>query len=333
MSLARSRKEGAKYQNTISTTEGGFNIMFPMMREYINNKAETVPKKTLGPFKTDMSIYQTPPSEGLRITWIGHSSLIIEIDGIRILTDPVWSQRVSFTQLMGPKRFFQPPLALANLPPIDLVICSHDHYDHLDEATIRFLADKNIPFITSLGVGKYLTAWGVKPELVKEMDWGDTFNIKDLSITSCPTRHFSGRGITHRNETLWASFVIKGPKHNIYFGADSGWSPDFEKIGEAYGPFDLTILEIGAYGKYWPDIHMGPNNASNAHLALKGKVMMPIHWATFNLALHAWYEPAELLEKFAEQKNIELFLPEPGQPTEVSTFNSKWWKRFMSNNG
>lgn len=330
MSLPRSRKEGAKFQNTIPTSEGGFGIMLPMLREYIKNKAETVPKKTLGPFKTDAGVYQTPPADGLRITWIGHSSLIIEIDGIRILTDPVWSQRVSFTQAMGPKRFFQAPLALTDLPPIDVVICSHDHYDHLDEATIRFLGGKDIPFITSLGVGKYLASWGIKPELINELDWGDTINIKDLTITSCPSRHFSGRGITHRNETLWASFVIKGPQHNIYFGADSGWSPDFEKVGEAYGPFDLTLLEIGAYGKYWPDIHMGPDHASNAHIALKGKVMMPIHWGTFNLALHAWYEPIERLVEYGKQKNIDLFLPEPGRPTDVITFNSNWWKKYMS---
>lgn len=331
MSIPQSRKEGPKFINTIPTKEGGLDVMIPILKEYINNKAENSPKKPLGPFKTDISIYQNPPANGMRITWIGHTSILIEIDGIRILTDPVWSQRVSFSQLIGPKRFFQPPLSLEQLPSIDVVICSHDHYDHLDEATIRFFAGKDIPFITPLGVPTYLIKWGISPQLIHEVDWGDVVTIKNFSITACPSRHFSGRGITHRNETLWASFVIKGPQHNIYFGADSGWSPDFEKIGETYGPFDLTLLEIGAYGKYWPDIHMGPDNASNAHLALKGKLMMPIHWATFNLAPHAWYEPGEKLVAFAQQKNIDLLLPEPGQPTDVTgPYNSNWWQRFMS---
>ena len=331
MSLERPAKKGNKYQNTLPTHDAGFDKMIPIMREYMNNKAESTPRKTLGPFRTDVSIYKTPPQNGLRVTWVGHSSLLIEIDGFTILTDPVWSNRVSFTQLMGPKRFFQPPIALADLPPIDAIICSHDHYDHLDTATIRFFAGSSIPFYCSLGVGQYLEKWGILKNYISEMDWGDSVMVApDCIITAAPARHFSGRGILNRNETLWSSFVIKGTKHNIYFGADSGWHPQFEEIGKAYGPFDLTMLEIGAYGKYWPDIHMGPNHASNAHLALKGKLMMPIHWGTFNLALHDWYEPIELLIEYAREKNIELFVPEPGKPTEVNgVFNSEWWRRFM----
>ena len=331
MSLERPAKKGNKYINTIPTDEAGFDKMLPIMREYMRNKSEGIPAKTLGPFNTDASVYNTPPQNGLRITLVGHSSLLIEIDGYTILTDPVWSDRVSFTQLMGPKRFFKPPIALADLPPIDAVICSHDHYDHLDMATIRFFAGSSIPFYCSLGVGQYLEKWGIIKNYITEMDWGDSVMLAhDCVITAAPARHFSGRGILNRNETLWSSFIIKGPKHNIYFGADSGWHPQFEEIGETYGPFDLTMLEIGAYGKYWPDIHMGPNHASNAHLALKGKIMMPIHWGTFNLALHDWYEPIELLIEYAREKNIELFVPEPGKPTEVNgPFNSEWWRKFM----
>lgn len=330
MSLSGSRKEGNKFINTIPTESAGFGKFVPILKEYINNQAENTPKIPLGPFKTELSVYNTPPKSGLRITWVGHSSLLIEIDGIRILTDPVWSQRVSFTQAMGPKRFFQPPMALADLPKIDVIISSHDHYDHLDEATIRFFADKHVPFICSLGVAQYLKSWGIPGNNIHEADWGDSVMIGDCNVTAAPARHFSGRGITHRDETLWSSFVIKGPQHNIYFGADSGYSPDFKKIGEAYGPFDLTMLEIGAYGQHWADIHMGPDNASNAHLDLKGEVMMGIHWGTFNLAPHAWYEPAERLVTFGKDKNITLFLPEPGKPTEVNgAHNSGWWKNFM----
>ncbi|MBB6110975.1 MBL fold metallo-hydrolase [Mucilaginibacter lappiensis] len=333
MSLEGSRKEGKKYINVIPTDEGGFGKILPILGEYINNKAENTPLKTLGPFKTDTTAYQNPPASGLRITWIGHTSILIEIDGKRILTDPVWGERVSFSKYIGPKRFFQPPLSLSELPPLDAIIISHDHYDHLDKDTIQFFAgSSSTPFYCSVGVGQHLSKWGISQNRISEMDWGNSVVIgNDLVVTATPSRHFSGRGITGRNETLWSSFVIRGPKHNIYFGADSGWSPSFAEIGEAFGPFDLTILEIGAYGKYWPDIHMGPDHASNAHLALKGKLMMPVHYGTFSLAPHAWYEPIERLTDLAKDKNINLFVPKPGEPTEVKeAYNSNWWKPYLS---
>jgi L-ascorbate metabolism protein UlaG (beta-lactamase superfamily) len=301
--------------------------------EYINNKAENTPKQTFGHFKTDASDYKKSPVSGLRITLFGHSSLLIEIDGVRILTDPVWSERVSFLSWMGPKRFFEPPLPLDELPPLDAVLVSHDHYDHLDKNTIKFFAGKNIPFFCSKGVGDHLEKWGILRNYISELDWGDSVMIThDCVLTATPARHFSGRGMTGRNETLWSSFVIKSSKHNIFFGADSGWFPGFKDIGNAFGPFDLTMLEIGAYGKYWPDIHMGPDHASEAHLALKGKLMMPIHWGTFNLAPHAWYEPIERLTDIADKKDIGLFIPEPGKPTQVgdSPYNSNWWKKYLS---
>ena len=331
MSFESARKKGRKFLNPIPTDEVSFGNILPMLKEYINNKAETTPKRTLGPFKTDTSIYETPPANGLRITWIGHSSLLIEIDGKRILIDPVWSERASFLSFMGPKRFFEAPLLLYDLPQLDAILISHDHYDHLDKHTIKYFADKQIPFFCSKGVGMHLENWGVLRNFITEFDWGDSAMITaDCILTATPARHFSGRGIAGRNETLWASFVIKTPRHNIFYGADSGWFPGFKEIGELYGPFDLTMLEIGAYGKYWPDIHMGPDHASNAHLALKGKLMMPIHWGTFNLALHDWFEPIERLEQIAKQKNIDLFVPKPGKPTEVTgAYNSEWWKKFM----
>jgi len=332
MSLKGSVKKGRKFQNPIPTDEAGFGKMIPILKEYINNKAENTPKKQLGPFKTDVAIYKTPPESGLRITWVGHSSLLIEIDGKRILTDPVWGERASFLSFMGPKRFFEPPVSLDDLPPLDAVIISHDHYDHLDKETIKYFAGKSIPFFCSLGVATYLKGWGIIENFITQMDWGDSVMIgHDCVLTATPARHFSGRGIINRNETLWSSFVIKGTKHNIFFGADSGWFPGFADIGDTYGPFDLTMLEIGAYGTYWPDIHMGPDNASNAHIALKGKLMMPIHWGTFSLAPHAWFEPVERLVEYGKTKNIELFIPKPGEPTEVKgAYNSGWWKEFLS---
>jgi L-ascorbate metabolism protein UlaG (beta-lactamase superfamily) len=330
MSLSGSKKRGRKFLNPVPTDEVGFGKIVPILKEYINNKAENTPKNPIGPFSTDVSVFKKAPKSGLRVTLIGHSSLLIEIDGKTILTDPVWSDRVSFLSFMGPKRFFQPPLALEDLPPLDAVIVSHDHYDHLDKATIKFFADKTIPFYCSLGVEEHLKSWGIAANYINEMDWGDSVMLGDnCNITATPARHFSGRGIIGRNETLWSSFVIKGDKHKIFFGADSGWFSGFEEIGNAFGPFDLTMLEIGAYGKYWQDIHMGPDNASNAHLALKGNLMMPIHWGTFNLAPHAWYEPIERLLTNAKEKDIKLFVPEPGKPTEVKgEFISGWWEKY-----
>lgn len=330
MSIAGARKKGKKFLNPIPTEDAGFGKMIPILREYYGNKAENTPKQQLGPFKTDVSVLNSPPETGLRITLIGHSSLLIEVDGKRFLTDPVWSERVSFSSFFGPKRFFKPPIALEDLPALDAIIISHDHYDHLDKDTIKFFAGKNIRFICSLGVCVHLERWGIEPNYITELDWGDSVMIgTDCNITATPSRHFSGRGITGRNETLWSSFVIKGHTHNIFFGADSGWFPGFKEIGDTFGPFDLTMLEIGAYGQYWPDIHMGPDNASNAHLALHGKLMMPIHWGTFNLAPHAWYEPIERLLNYAEDKHIELFVPEPGKPEEPRAFLSNWWKKYL----
>lgn len=330
-----SRKKRGKYLNPIPTDEVGFGKMIPILAEYMANKAENTPRQPLGPFKTDLSVYAKPPGNGLRVTWIGHSSLLIEIDGKRILTDPVWSERASFSSSFGPRRFFEPPLALSDLPLLDAVIISHDHYDHLDKNTIKLFKGTGVPFYCSKGVRRYLQKWGIDINFITQMDWGDSVMIgkqigNNCVLTATPARHFSGRGIIGRNETLWSSFVIRGAKHNIFYGADSGWFPGFADIGDTFGPFDLTMLEIGAYGKYWPDIHMGPDKACDAHAALKGKVMMPIHWGTFNLAPHAWYEPVERLTALAAEKSIQLFLPEPGKPTEVKGgYNSNWWKRYL----
>ena len=225
--------------------------------------------------------------------------------------------------------FFEAPLPIAQWPKLDAIILSHDHYDHLDKFTMKQLVDMDVPFYCSLGVGAHLVKWGIAKNRITEMDWGDMVTIGgDLAVTTTPARHFSGRGIVNRNETLWSSFVIKGHTHNIFFGADSGWFPGFKDIGEAYGPFDLAMLEIGAANENWADIHMGPEKATEAMLALGAKLMMPIHWGTFNLAVHGWREPIEQLLEYAFDKNITLFAPEPGKPTEVTTegYNSWWWE-------
>lgn len=324
---------GNKFLNPVPTSVMGPGRAGRMMRRLLLERRHGDPNHALGPFRTDTSVYAVPPARGLRVTWMGHSSLLIEIDGVRILTDPVWGTRASIVSFAGPKRFYPPTLALKDLPSLDAVLISHDHYDHLDRETIEQLAallkDERTRFLCSLGLRQYLESWGIAPRKITELNWSQTAGVgKECQITATPARHFSGRGLWGRNETLWSSFVIRGSEHNIFFGADSGMFPGFRAIGDAYGPFDLTMLEIGAYDADWPDIHMGPIHAAQAHVDLQGKLLLPIHWGLFNLAFHPWREPIERLMVAAVEKNLQLFLPSPGSPAEVTGANlhTYWWE-------
>ena len=332
--LRRARKEGRKFLNPVPTTIGGFGTIFKVLPRFLSSKVEKFPRRPLGPFRTDIALYAAAPASGLRVTWMGHSSMLIEIDGVRVLVDPVWDERASPSQWAGPKRFFAAPLRLEELPAMDVVLVSHDHYDHLGEATIRRLAKLEsmigAQWVTSLGVGESLREFGVSGEKITELDWTQSVAVKGLEMTALPSRHFSGRGMFNRFETLWSSFVLKGTRHTVYFGADSGWWEGFQEIGATYGPFDLTMLEIGAFDVLWDGIHLGPDGAARAFRALGGTgLMMPIHWGLFDLALHAWRQPMERLLELADQKQIMLWAPEPGLPTEVVAgveVRSDWWR-------
>jgi L-ascorbate metabolism protein UlaG (beta-lactamase superfamily) len=266
--------------------------------------------------------------------------MLVEIDGVRVLVDPMWDERASPSTWAGPKRFFAAPLGLEELPAVDVVLVSHDHYDHLGEATIRRLAGlesmRGVRWVTSLGVGAVLRQFGVRAEQIAELDWTESVEVSGLQITAVPSRHFSGRSMFNRFETLWSAFVLKGLKHTVYFGADSGWWEGFAEIGAKYGPFDLAMLEIGAFNVLWDGIHLGPDGAARAFEALgaadpeRRGLMMPIHWGLFDLALHAWRQPIERLLELVGEKKIKLWVPEPGRPTDVVAgveVRSEWWRK------
>ncbi|HEV7331634.1 MAG TPA: MBL fold metallo-hydrolase [Flavisolibacter sp.] len=322
---------GKIFLNPVATETMGKGAFWSLLRKFLQKHPNREPAKALGPFRADKETLKTVPLATLRVTWLGHSSLLLDVDGKRFLTDPLWYQRASpFTQL-GPKRFFQNPLSIDSLPPIDAVLLSHDHYDHLDKGSILALAEKNIPVITMLGVGQRLLKWGVSKSLVTELDWWQSVQLGDHVVTAAPARHFSGRWLGDRFSTLWGSFAIRGPRHNVYFGADSGYYEGFRMIGERLGPFDLALLEIGAYNEEWEAIHMGPENAVQASLDVKANCLMPIHWGTFNLAFHSWTEPVERLLVAAEKKEVPLILPAPGETVIINgqALNRKWWQPYM----
>ncbi|MFZ3323219.1 MAG: MBL fold metallo-hydrolase [Usitatibacter sp.] len=304
------------------------NAKMPTIREFLCSGVRRFPKAQL-PSINPLESWARTPSSGLRATWLGHSTVMIEIDGLRVLTDPVWGPRASPSRLAGPKRFQPVPIALRSVPT-DLVVVSHDHYDHLDYPTIRELAKRDVPFVTSLGVGAHLEAWGVRPERIVELDWWETYPVPNtgVAVTAAPSQHFSGRGLKDRNATLWSSMVIRSPRHAVFFSGDTGLTTEYEAIRDRLGPFDLVMLEVGAFHPAWGDIHLGPDNALKAHKLLGGGAFLPVHWGTFSLAMHAWDQPAEVLMSSASKEGAQLVMPRLGEPVEPAHAEKAepWWR-------
>ncbi|MEH6576840.1 MAG: MBL fold metallo-hydrolase [Amphritea sp.] len=262
---------------------------------------------------------------------LGHSSLLLALAGDFWLIDPVFSERASPFSWAGPKRFHEVPIDPDQLPPLQGVIISHDHYDHLDKETIARLAKRAKHFIVPLGVGQYLREWGVNDSQIIELDWWQDTVVNGVQLTATPAQHFSGRGLGDRNSTLWASWVIKTDTQSLFFSGDSGYFDGFKEIGERLGPFDLTMIENGAYDKDWPDVHMTPEQTLQAHIDLRGRALMPVHNGTFDLALHAWYEPFERITDLAWNASVNLVTPKIGERVLVGEprQNSLWWRQMV----
>lgn len=315
-----------KFRNTLprSAIDPGVLLDF-----FFSDDAQREPEAYPEIVKLTGEEFAAPPESGLRITWLGHSTLLIEIDGYRLLIDPVWGERASPFTFMGPKRFHAPPLALDKLPKIDAVLISHDHYDHLDHETIAALGDSIPLYIVPLGVGAHLEYWGVAADHIVERDWWEEFKLGDLILAATPARHFSGRSMLDRDQdkTLWAGWAVMGPTHRVYYSGDTAMFPEFTEIGDRYGPFDVTMIETGAYNQQWSDVHLGPEQALEAHKMVRGALYMPVHWGTFDLALHSWTEPVERILAGAEKAGIAVAAPRPGQSIEPASppTLTRWW--------
>jgi L-ascorbate metabolism protein UlaG (beta-lactamase superfamily) len=303
------------------------NDSWRMLTGLFGASPHTSPGGSVPTVKVDPKLFRTPPESGLRVTWFGHASILVEIDGHRVLTDPVWSERASPFTWIGPKRWYEPALALADLPPLDAVVISHDHYDHLDYPTIVALNQRKVTFVVPLGIGAHLEYWGVPANRIIELDWWEEKRIGALNLVCTPARHASGRHLFDQGQTLWSGWALIGEKHRVFFSGDTGLFPAMSEIGTGLGPFDLTMLEVGQYNPAWPDWHGGPEQAVKAHVMLRGKTLLPIHWGLFTLAYHGWTEPGERALAAAKASSVPILLPKPGQSIEpeASPATARWW--------
>lgn len=314
--------------------KGRFHNPQPLWNDYLGafatilrRDANSTPREPLPVVHPTLEALQRDSDSGLRATWLGHSTVYLEIDGTRVLTDPVWGERASPFRWAGPKRFYAPVIPLEALPVPQVVAISHDHYDHLDRATLRRIRHWDTRFIVPLGVGARLEAWGVPAARITELDWWETARVSGLHVTCTPARHASGRTMLDKDKTLWGGYAFRGPQHRAYFSGDTGMFPGLADIGTRLGPFDLTMIEAGAYGQAWPDWHLGPEQAVQAHAMVQGRVFLPIHWGLFDLAAHGWTEPIERVLAAAWAAGATVAVPRPGGSVEPEAPEAldRWW--------
>ena len=289
--------------------------------------AGTEPDEPVPISRAAISVLARPPESGLRVTWFGHSSALIEIDGGCVLIDPLWSERASPVPWTGPRRWYPPPLALADLPPVDAVLISHDHYDHLDRGSIVAMKSWRTIFVVPLGVGAHLASWGIPAERIVELDWWQTARVGGLELTATPARHKSGRFVGQQDQTLWAGYAIVGAQHRVWYSGDTGFHREFASIGQRLGPFDVALVDAGQYDANWPDTHLGPELAVEAAREVRSTSMIPVHWGLLKLAEHPWTEPPERVLRAARNLPLEVFVPRPGESVEPSRHRPSlpWW--------
>ena len=292
---------------------------------YFNKPADTRPAGRI-PVQT-LTREQLLAAPNNTVYRLGHSTVLMKLQDAFWLTDPMFSDRASPLSFAGPERFHQPPISIDELPPIKAVVISHDHYDHLDHASIMKLAGKVECFLTPLGVGDLLVGWGVPAAKVRQLDWWQETGVGGVRFVATPAQHFSGRGLFDKNRTQWASWVILARDQRLFFSGDSGYFDGFKRIGGQYGPFDLTMLETGAYDANWPGVHMRPEESIQAHLDLKGKRLLPIHNGTFDLSMHSWREPFDRIAALGNVQDIPVMTPLMGEPVSMHDTKSvrQWW--------
>lgn len=322
-----------KFINSVPTVQGlkDWKDIPSVMYKFIKKESNQMPDWEIPVNKIDsISITKTPDSL-TRLTWFGHSAFLLEMDGKKILIDPMLGDVPSPVSFMANKRFNSDlPIAIEKLPKIDAIIISHDHYDHLDYGSITALKDKTDQFFVPLGVGAHLEGWEVPASSITELEWWESAKLDNISLTAAPARHFSGRGLGDANSTLWASWVIKGKKDNIFFSGDSGYFDGFKEIGDRFGPFDIAMVECGQYNDMWADIHMIPEESAQVGLDVRAKTIMPIHWGAFKLSLHTWTDPVERITKKAKELGVNVTTPEIGATFTVngeSYPEGQWWVR------
>ncbi|WP_057954309.1 MBL fold metallo-hydrolase [Salinivirga cyanobacteriivorans] len=304
-----------------------------VFKEMVNKSPYRKPHENIAVQKIDSASISSLNAETTRLTWFGHATFLLEMDGKKILIDPMLSKSPSPVSFAGSKRFSDEiPIEASNLPFIDAVILSHDHYDHLDYKTIKQLKNKVGQFYAPLGVGNHLESWGVDASIIYELNWGDSIQHDHINLVCAPARHFSGRGFFDRATTLWCSWIIQGKKDNIFFSGDSGYGIHYKEIGDQYGPFDISLLECGQYNENWKHLHMMPEGTAQAAVDLKSKLMMPIHWGAFTLAFHDWADPVERALAKAKELNMPITTPEIGEPVVLGEKyfpNEKWWTKYI----
>ncbi|KXX69360.1 hypothetical protein AVL50_19745 [Flammeovirga sp. SJP92] len=323
-------KEGQFWNLEFTQTTPSLSDLPKLFKELSREASGLTPSKGL----PVQSVKLNEASKQTRVIWFGHSAFLLEIAGKRLLIDPMLSDVPSPHPWLGSERFTKElPIAIEDLPKIDAVLISHDHYDHLDYETILKIKDKVGKYFTPLGVGTHLQAWGVPKEDITELDWWHEVQFDNLTFAATPARHFSGRGLTDAQKTLWASWVIKSDSENIFFSGDSGYGQHFKEIGNKYGPFDLALMECGQYNDHLTEfaIHMLPEETAQASVDVKAKVMMPVHWASFSLNRHNWKEPVERLVAKAGEMDLQVVTPIIGQVIEFNNLDSNitsWWADY-----